>query len=447
MASATDTPSIVRFTNCVLAFDGTEQPDDLYICQAAGKIVPKPSPSEPVRTVDLGGRLLSPGLIDVQLNGAMGLNFSDVPATEPEMAGYAEAVDRTFTGLIKTGVTSLLPTLVTAKSEVFKRAIPYVAPKGHLRDASAGAESLGIHCEGPFISPAKKGAHAADLLQIPSAGAKTIEEFYGLENLKPPSVGEADAQNSRPAPIRKITVAPELPGMYDAIRDLTRDYGTVISLGHSGATYEQGLEGIRAGATMLTHTFNAMEPFLHRKPGLVGLIGAPETELKKMDGKLSRPFFGLITDDIHVHPSCVRAAWAMHEEGCIVTTDGTAATGLDLPDGVHQWKTGGRRVIKSGRKLFLEGTDTIAGGTTTLLQCVSNLIRWTGVSPARALKTVTGNPAKMLGLEDVKGTLRPGADADLLVLSWDGANGQQELKVDEVWKFGTQVFVAADAQS
>ena len=224
-----------------------------------------------------------------------------------------------------------------------------------------GAESLGVHCEGPFISSGKKGAHPAPLLQTPNDGIKTIEDFYGLDNLTELRDGEGECQNPRPAIIKKITVAPELPGMYNTIRDLAPRYGIICSLGHSSATYEQGLEGVRAGATMLTHLYNAMEPFLHRNPGLVGLIGAPESDLPTTRGKTSRPFFGIITDDIHVHPSCVRAAWATHEDGCIITTDGTSATGMSLPDGVYESKPG-RRVVKSGRKLFLEGTDTIAGG-------------------------------------------------------------------------------------
>lgn len=153
--------------------------------------------------------------------------------------------------------------------------------------------------------------------------------------------------------------------MLDAIQELAHRHGTIVSMGHSAATYEQGLAGLAAGATMITHTFNAMKPFLHRSPGLVGLLSASEIDLKERGVK--RPFFGLITDDIHLHASVARAAYLVHPAGCIVTTDGTAATGLELPDGVYPWGrqnsgSGSRRIVKAGRKLFIEGTDTIAGG-------------------------------------------------------------------------------------
>ncbi|OAA53490.1 Glucosamine-6-phosphate isomerase [Niveomyces insectorum RCEF 264] len=440
--------SIVRLTNCVLASDGVEKAGDLYLCETTGKIVAAPEPSSEavsVTTVDLGGRLVSPGLIDVQLNGCCGLNFSEEPPDDGAAgADYVETVREALVGLLATGVTSFLPTLTTSKREMFQKAIPLYVPNGHRRDPSLGSESLGIHCEGPFISQAKKGAHDPARLQTPTAGAQTIEDFYGPEHFVAPT--NKTPGNSRvPAAIRKITVAPELPGMLDAMADLVRRHGTIVSMGHSAASYEQGLAGLRAGATMLTHTFNAMQPFLHRSPGLVGLLGAPLADLTssttdRLSTPLQRPFFGLIADEIHLHPAVARTAWAVHEDGCIITTDGTAATGLDLPDGLHVWRQGQRRVIKTGRKLQLEGTDTIAGGTTTLVQCVSNLIRWTGIHPARALRTVTSNPARFLGIADVKGTLEPGADADLVVLSWEDIQGRMELRVGQVWKFGKRII-------
>lgn len=242
-----------------------------------------------------------------------------------------------------------------------QQALPIVRPNGAQRDHQLGAESLGCHCEGPFLSRERKGAHAPELLLEPTNTIQTILDFYGADNLGPPISQEKAAQHT--SAIRKITLAPELPGMPETIRALTTEYGIICSLGHSPATYEQGVAGVRAGATMLTHLYNAMEPCLHRSPGLVGLIGAPETDLAGGDAQppIERPFFGLITDGIHVSASCVRMAWAVYSGGCIVTTDGTAATGFDLPDGMYEW-TLGRTVVKKGEKLFLEGTDTIAGG-------------------------------------------------------------------------------------
>lgn len=209
-------------------------------------------------------------------------------------------------------------------------------------------ESLGVHCEGPFIHPKKRGAHSEEYIRAPEHGITSIKDMYGAENLRPSS-GSA----SQSPVIRKVTVAPELPGAIDAIRALTQEHGVICSLGHSTSTYEGGIEALQAGAGVITHLFNAMEPFLHRAPGLVGLISAPVTDLRK------KPYFGLITDDIHLLPSAVCAAWATNEDRCVLTTDATAATGL--PDGTYDSRLG-VRVVKQGKKLVMEGTDTVAGG-------------------------------------------------------------------------------------
>lgn len=318
-----------------------------------------------------------------------------------------------------------------------------------MRDPSRGMESLGAHCEGPFIHPKKRGAHSEEHILSPPEGIISVKDMYGKDSLQPKnSVIWSRA-------IRKVTIAPELPGAIDAIRALTHDHGVICSIGHSTATYEQGLEALSAGASVITHLFNAMEPFLHRAPGLVGLISAPVGDVEV------KPYFGLITDDIHLSPSSACAAWTMSEDRCILTTDATASTGL--PDGTYDSRLG-VRVAKRGKKLVIEGTDTVAGGyvtadqcneiygrqghlltstnnsAATLLECVNNLIRWTGLSAARVLKTVTETPARMLGCLDTKGKLQPGTDADLVVFSWAREQGQAVLKLDQVWKFGVKVF-------
>lgn len=186
------------------------------------------------------------------------------------------------------------------------------APNGHKRNPLVGSESLGVHCEGPFLSLSKKGAHDPSLLQTSVNGIQTLEDFYGLENLVTPTTGDDGGCLAEPQPpvakschsssppvrqnpprpvpvIRKITVAPELHGMLDAIQELTHRHGTIVAMGHSAATYEQGLAGLAAGATMITHTFNAMEPFLHRGPGLVGLLSASEADLDLIERKVKRP--------------------------------------------------------------------------------------------------------------------------------------------------------------
>jgi N-acetylglucosamine-6-phosphate deacetylase len=229
-----------------------------------------------------------------------------------------------------------------------------------------------------------------------------------------------------------VTLAPEQPGALKAIRDL-RARGILVSIGHTAADYEQAQQAVAAGATMITHLFNAMESLHHRNPGMFGLLG------QASDLSYPKPFFGIIADGIHLHPSAINIAWHAHPEGFILVTDAMALVGL--PDGIHEW-TNGERIVKNGYTLTLEGHDNkIAGSSITLIECVNNFLNWSGVGFAQALGAVTSTPANMLGVSDVKGHLSPGADADLVVLDEILlADGRKELVVEQVWKFGVCVF-------
>lgn len=215
------------------------------------------------------------------------------------------------------------------------------------------------------------------------------------------------------------------------IREL-KNRGFKVSIGHSAATYEQAREAINAGVTMITHLFNAMEPLHHRNPGIFGLLGTQSMP------PIKKPFFGVIADGIHLHPTAINIAWHAHPEGFILVTD--AMRLLGLPNGVYDW-TNGDRIIKNGYVLKLEGTDKIAGSSITLLECVNNFLAWSGVSIAEALGAVTSTPARMLDLDTSKGTLEPGADADLVILDdIKEADGTTQLKLEQVWKFGQCVL-------
>jgi N-acetylglucosamine-6-phosphate deacetylase len=245
---------------------------------------------------------------------------------------------------------------------------------------------------------------------------------YGADNLK---------LNS--SPIKLVTMAPELPGALSTIADLKRR-GIIISIGHSAALYEEAKLAVNAGATMITHLFNAMNPLHHRNPGMFGLLGQTSTP------ETPKPYFGIIADGIHLHSSAINIAWNAHPEGFILVTDAMPLVGL--PDGVYNW-TNGARIIKKGHILTLEGSEKLAGSSITLIECINNFLNWSGVSVAQALGAVTATPARMLGLQDVKGCLQAGADADLVVLDDIVSNdGLQTLKVDQVWKFGDCVFDA-----
>jgi N-acetylglucosamine-6-phosphate deacetylase len=246
-----------------------------------------------------------------------------------------------------------------------------------------------------------------------------VVDCYGKENI-----------HGNTKTIKMITAAPEVGNMVSNIPNLTSQ-DIIYSIGHSDATYEQAMNATKQGATMITHLFNAMRPFYHRNPGVFGLLGQNERR---------RPYYGVIADGIHLHPTSIRIAYNAHPDGLILVTDAMRLCGL--PDGVYDW-TNGERIVKTGARLTLEGSDKIAGSSATLIECVNNFRRWSDASTAEALNAVTATPARLLGLEGVKGTLESGADADLVVLTDapDPYSGPT-LTVDQVWKRGVIIYDA-----
>ncbi|KAI8936870.1 hypothetical protein NX059_006106 [Plenodomus lindquistii] len=415
------TSGVIKFTNCLLVKGDDLVKADLWVSAVTGKILNGQEilyehRTAPEEIVDLGGRILSPGLIDTQLNGAYGFDFSVIP---PEGASaYGKGVLRVNQSLVATGVTSYLPTLTSQLPSVYKEALPYLGSSGHTRNALYGSESLGAHCEGPFLSPTKNGIHNTSVLREPIDGLSSLAACYGSTNLNPSTV-------------KLVTLAPELPGAPASIQALTES-GITVSIGHSEASYEEAKTGIKSGASMITHLFNAMRPLHHRNPGIFGLLGTPSSSIRK-------PYFGIIADGIHLHPTSIKIAWNAHPEGLVLVTDAMRLAGM--PDGTYDW-TNGARIIKAGPMLTLEENGKIAGSSIQLVDCVTNFLNWTGASLPQALKAVTETPARMLGIEDVKGMLREGADADLVVLDLqeNTTEGGRRLVVDEVWKFGVKVF-------
>lgn len=279
------------------------------------------------------------------------------------------------------------------------------------------------------MSCTKNGIHNVNVLQTPRDGISSLATCYGFSNLT----------TSSPPPIKLVTLAPELPGALPAIEALV-SMGIVASIGHSEATYEEAKAAIKAGATSITHLFNAMKPLHHRNPGIFGLLGTASSSI-------SKPYFGIIADGIHIHPTTIKIAYNAHPEGLVLVTDAMRLAGM--PDGIYDW-TNGSRIVKSGPMLTLEENGKIAGSSIELVDCVTNFMNWTGASLPEALKAVTETPAKMLGLEGVKGSLTEGADADLVVLhAPEGAVGEdtKKLVVDQVWKFGVKVHDRVEVKS
>lgn len=416
---------LTKFTNCRLLRGNELVKEDLWVSSVSGKIIHSQASFYdelvlPDETIDLGGRIVAPGMIDVQLNGAFGFNFSTLL---PDMTQYGKSVREVNRLMIKTGVTSYLPTITSQKPELYQKALPYLGPSGRFRLAHDGAESLGAHCEGPFLSPTKNGVHDVDVLQAAHSFAD-LEACYGKENLA------RQTDRDEPIPIRMITAAPEQGKMVDLIPEL-RSRDIIYSIGHSEATYEDASNAVGNGATMITHLFNAMRPLHHRNPGIFGVLGIAES--------LPRPYFGIISDGIHLHPTTIKIAFNAHPDGFILVTDAMHLVGL--PDGAYPWTNGEYtcNIVKKGSKLLLENSETIAGSSITLLECVNNFLHWTGSTIPQALNAVTATPAAMLGLQGVKGTLDAGADADIVIFSEDADNAGGRLVLDEVWKFGTRV--------
>ena len=224
------------------------------------------------------------------------------------------------------------------------KALPYLGPSGRNRRADDGAESLGAHCEGPFLSPSKNGVHSVDVMREAHSFAD-LEACYGAENLN--AASEDDE-----SPVKMITAAPERGNMMGLIPEL-RSKGIIYSIGHSEATYEDASEAVANGATMITHLFNAMRPLHHRNPGIFGVLGKAEGH--------SRPYFGIISDGIHLHPTTIKIAFNAHPDGFILVTDAMHLVGL--PDGAYPWTNGEHtcNIVKKGSTLLLENSETIAG--------------------------------------------------------------------------------------
>lgn len=328
------------------------------------------SPSANALTIDASGLILAPGFIDLQFNGAFGHDFTQSPDTIWPVAAQ----------LPRYGVTSFLPTIITAPSETVQYA-QQVLLTGSPPDF-AGAQPLGLHVEGPFLNPGKKGAHNPAYLREP--------DLHMVRNWSPETA------------VSLVTLAPELT-QGTAVAHYLAEQGVVVSAGHSLATYAETLVGFDAGIRYGTHLFNAMPPLHHREPGLIGALLADE-----------RATIGLIPDGVHVHPMLVKLAWQMAAPRLTLVTDAMAALGM--PPG--QYELGDFTVTVDETTCRL-ADGTLAGSILSLETAVRNLIAFTDCTLPQALTTVTTIPARLLGIADRKGQIAPNYDADLVLLTPD----------------------------
>ncbi|ODV97131.1 hypothetical protein PACTADRAFT_48884 [Pachysolen tannophilus NRRL Y-2460] len=397
---------LLKFINCSLCDKGKLiSNSELWVNVEEGIIVSAPSLEDEIfyDTVDLQNLIVAPGFIDIQINGAFGFDFS----CSQDSKEYSKNYGKMMKEMIQTGVTSICPTLPSTFPEIYKVALPILKKSRN----STTTDSLGAHIEGPFLSPQKKGCHIPTAIRTAKDGFDTMIEVYG---------GEAAFDN-----ISIVTAAPEVEGIMECIPELTKR-GVTYSIGHTMATYEEAKDALKRGATMITHLYNAMPQPHHREPGVVGLVGMPSTA---DSNGLQNPFFGIVADGIHVHPAAVNFAYQTSKDKCILVTDAMMLIGL--PNGIYQWE--GRFIEKTDNYLHMKGTDTIAGSATDLPQCLRNLMQWSSLDLATAVKCVTNHPSSALGLEKKKGYLNPGCDADLTILDING-------NVKQVYKLGNKIF-------
>lgn len=332
------------------------------------------------RVIDAADKIAVPGFVDVHIHGAGGHDVME--ATTPALSAVA-------TTLSRHGTTSFVATTVTASPDTICRSAEGIAqyikkqsrPAKSSRKPDRAAEILGIHFEGPFISPARRGVHPAEWLALPSAD--TLELFLSA------AAGTA----------RILTLAPELAGAMPCIA-AARKRALIVSLGHTDATYVQAVAAIRAGAQHAAHVFNAMRPFSHRETGVLGaVLTIPEVTAE------------LIADGVHVDEAAMRLLWgAKGFAGVILISDGISATGM--PDGKYMLGTFEVNVIGG---VCRNSEGRLAGSTLTLDRALQNVVAM-GVSLRDALAMLTSNPARLLNLQEKKGALRVGADADLVLL-------------------------------
>ena len=340
-----------------------EQGQILYAGPRAGRELPAGA-----KIVDASGLRVLPGLIDTHVHGTHG---DDV------MLHGVEGIRRISARFPEYGTTAWLPSTISARHPELVEAVRWCVDAR--RGSPQGAEIVGVHVEGPYINPKRKGAQPVEGVRDP--------DFDEVRELL--QAGEEQ--------IRVMTLAPELPGGLELIRLLV-ERGIIASMGHSDATYEQALEGIAAGATHATHLFNAMPPIHHRDPGLItACLNEPEVLAE------------VIPDGVHLAPQIVRLALrAKGPDRVALITDAFSATGL--PEGTHT--LGPHQVTVRGALCTL-ANGTIAGSILTMNLAVRNAIRFAGVSLTDAVRMAAQIPAQVAGCADRKGSLEAGKDADV----------------------------------
>lgn len=339
---------------------------------------------------EYGDCFLCPGFVDLQVNGSFGVDVATEPGRVPELSR----------GLTVTGVTSYLPALISAPRDLYRETLPKLADLAR-EGIPDGAEVLGVHLEGPFISPNRRGAHPA--AHIIPANSSLLDELLDL------------------GPVRMLTLAPELEGASQLTKS-AGGRGVAVSAGHSNAHFDLAYAAFEEVAGV-THLFNAMSPLHHREPGLPGAA-------------FSHPCVtcGIIADGRHVHPEMVALAFrALGPDRLYLTTDAISAAGM----GLGEYSLATQRVYLDGGGAPTLEDETLAGSVLTMDEALKNILAFTGCTLPEAIRMAGATPARLVGEGERKGRLAPGYDANVTVL-------RPDLSVEAVYKSGSRVYPTGD---
>lgn len=346
-----------------------------------------PSNVNDTEVIDAEGLYISPGFIDVHIHGAGGCDTMD---------GTVDSINTIAKTIVQHGTTSFTPTTMTVAAEDIRKSMEVI--KKLKEEGTEGANVLGAHLEGPFISPKAIGAQNPNFLLAPS-----VENYNKI-------VGDySDA-------VVSITMAPEVEGAKELIKYLS-DNGVTVSMGHTKATYDEAIEGIKCGACHSTHLYNAMTPFTHREPGVVGATFDTDITTET------------ISDGIHISYPALRTAYKQKgTDKVLLVSDAMEACGM--PDG--QYSLGGQDVIvKNGAARLLDGT--LAGSVLTLDKAVKNIYNNSNYPLNEVVRMATYNGAKHCHVEDHKGLIKEGYDADLILFN-------EDIEIQKVFVKGKEVY-------
>lgn len=346
-----------------------------------------PANSNDDNIIDANGAYLSPGFIDVHIHGAGGCDTMD---------GTVESLNTISSTIVKHGTTAFTPTTMTVSTDAIRKSMEVI--KKLKEEGAEGAQVLGAHLEGPFVSPEAIGAQNPNYLLAPSVKAYD-EMVKGCEDA-----------------VVSITLAPEVEGAKELIKYLT-DKGVVCSIGHTKATYEQAIEAIECGCCHSTHLFNAMTPLTHRAPGVVGAI---------FDSDITTE---TISDGIHISYPALRIAYNQKgTDKVLLVTDAMMA--CSMPDG--QYSLGGQAVkVENGAARLLSGS--LAGSILTLDKAIKNVYKNSDLPLNEVVKMASYNGARHCKVEDHKGQIKEGYDADLVLFG-------EDINVEKVFVLGKEVY-------